>query len=259
MARRRSVGSKATPRDRVRASSSSGGGGPKGPPSRWRLWGKRILIWGGALALLGTIALGTAVYFAARNLPSYSELRDTKAGQTIVIRARDGSEIVAMGPSYGQWLRYDEIPQVMKDAMVSVEDRRFFRIRGSIRWGWSARCGSRSATTSVPARPRPSPSSSRATSSSTTTARSTARRARRCWRWRSNGNSRRSRSSSSTSTRSISAAGPTGSIPPAAISSAIPRATSISAKRRSSPGWSRRPAAIRRPPTSRPRSAAPMW
>ncbi|KPL69411.1 penicillin-binding protein [Erythrobacter sp. SG61-1L] len=87
---------------------------------------KRLFLWGGFLALLGAIALGTAVYFAASNLPSFSELKDIKAGQTIVLRARDGSEIVAMGPSYGEWLRSDEIPQVMKDAMVSVEDRRYY-------------------------------------------------------------------------------------------------------------------------------------
>ncbi|WEK45830.1 MAG: PBP1A family penicillin-binding protein [Candidatus Andeanibacterium colombiense] len=128
MARNRSVGSKATPRDRVRANNTGGtgrGGGSR-PPGRWQRIVKRILIWGGALALLAAIALGTTVYFAAQSLPSFSALKDTKAGQTIVIRARDGSEIVSMGPSYGQWLSYDEIPQVMKDAMVSVEDRRFF-------------------------------------------------------------------------------------------------------------------------------------
>jgi penicillin-binding protein 1A len=30
-----------------------------------------------------------------------------------------------MGPSFGEWLRYDEIPPIMRDAMVAVEDRRF--------------------------------------------------------------------------------------------------------------------------------------
>lgn len=123
MARNRSVGSKASPRERVR-NGSSGGGGKS--PGRLRRWIKRLFVWGAALALLGCIALGTAVYFAASNLPSFSELKDIKAGQTIVLRARDGSEIVAMGPSYGEWLPSGEIPEVMKDAMVSVEDRRFY-------------------------------------------------------------------------------------------------------------------------------------
>ncbi|HZF45311.1 MAG TPA: PBP1A family penicillin-binding protein [Sphingomonadaceae bacterium] len=129
MAGNRSVGSKAVPRNRTRNGGSGGSGGSGGGGRKssggWRLWVKRLFVWGAALALLGAIALGTAVYFAASNLPSFSELKDIKAGQTIVLRARDGSEIVSMGPSYGEWLGSDEIPQVMKDAMVSVEDRRF--------------------------------------------------------------------------------------------------------------------------------------
>ncbi len=92
----------------------------------WRLWLKRGLIWSGAAAVLGALFLGLAVLFAARSLPSYYQLKATQSGQTIVVRARDGSEIVELGPSYGQWLDSNEIPQVMKDAMISVEDRRFY-------------------------------------------------------------------------------------------------------------------------------------
>ena len=92
----------------------------------WRLWLRRGVIWGGALTLLGVLFLGMAVAFASRSLPSYAALKATQPGQTIVVRARDGSEIVELGPSYGKWLDSGEIPQVMKDAMISVEDRRFF-------------------------------------------------------------------------------------------------------------------------------------
>ena len=92
---------------------------------RWRVWLKRVFVWSGALAALLILALGTSVYFAARSMPGYATLMNSQVGQTIVVRARDGTEIVAMGPSYGQWLYADEIPQVMKDAMVAVEDRRY--------------------------------------------------------------------------------------------------------------------------------------
>ena len=127
MARKRSIGSKATPRERARASDSGGGRG-NGPAKRGRLgrWTRRVLAWGAALVLLAALALGTAVFFAERNLPSFSQLKNSQVGQTIVVRARDGSELVVLGPSYGQWLTSAEIPQVMKDAMVSVEDRRFY-------------------------------------------------------------------------------------------------------------------------------------
>ena len=91
----------------------------------WRLWLRRLILWGLALALLAALFVGLAVAFAARSLPSFYQLQATQVGQTIVVRARDGSEIVELGPSYGQWLSSEEIPQVMKDAMIAVEDRRF--------------------------------------------------------------------------------------------------------------------------------------
>ncbi len=105
----------------------AGSDAPKsGKPSRFWLWVRRLTIWGGAIALLALIALGTSVYFAAQSIPGYAALMSSQNGQTIVVRARDGTEIVSLGPSYGQWLTADEIPQVMKDAMVAVEDRRYY-------------------------------------------------------------------------------------------------------------------------------------
>lgn len=95
------------------------------PSWLWR-WTRRLFVWGLALGLLGAMALGTAVWFAARNIPAYSTLMASQNAQTIIVRARDGSEIVTLGPSYGEWLPSDQIPQVMKDAMVSVEDRRYY-------------------------------------------------------------------------------------------------------------------------------------
>ena len=93
---------------------------------RWRPWLRRFLLWGGGLALLGLIALFSAVFFAARNMPGYSALMSSQHGQMILVRARDGTEVVALGPSYGEWLTWNEIPQTMKDAMIAVEDRRFY-------------------------------------------------------------------------------------------------------------------------------------
>ncbi|QZH75380.1 MAG: PBP1A family penicillin-binding protein [Erythrobacter sp.] len=91
----------------------------------WR-WTKRLMIVGVVAGVLGMIALFTSVYFAAQSMPSFAELKRSPNGQTILVRARDGSEIVELGPSFGEWLDADEIPQVMKDAMISVEDHRFY-------------------------------------------------------------------------------------------------------------------------------------
>ncbi|MEI6640471.1 MAG: PBP1A family penicillin-binding protein [Novosphingobium sp.] len=88
-------------------------------------WLRRLLVWGTALTLLAAMALAVAVFVTERSLPSYERMKSTQTGQTIVVRASDGSEIVTLGPSYGRWVPYERIPQTLKDAILSVEDRRF--------------------------------------------------------------------------------------------------------------------------------------
>ncbi|MCB2073843.1 MAG: PBP1A family penicillin-binding protein [Novosphingobium sp.] len=103
-------------------------GGRSSVPEKKPLWRRVVrglFIWGIALGLLLVTGIGTAVFVTSRSLPSFTQMKSSQAGQMIVVRARDGTEIVSLGPSYGRWLPYENIPRVMKDAMVSVEDRRF--------------------------------------------------------------------------------------------------------------------------------------
>jgi len=104
-----------------------GGRSSPQPPQRsvFRRWAGRLLVWGAGFALLLVVALVVAVAVTARSLPGYQELKSSQTGQMIVVRAADGSEIVTLGPSYGKWVPYERIPQPMKDAMISVEDRRY--------------------------------------------------------------------------------------------------------------------------------------
>ncbi|MCA1662457.1 MAG: PBP1A family penicillin-binding protein [Novosphingobium sp.] len=117
-------------RDNLRRGSRRANAPP--PPKRrkpqatgWRLWARRAAVWGGVFALFGALVVGISVAVAYRSLPTYAALKSSQVGQTIVVRAADGTEIVTLGPSYGHWIPYAEIPPVMKDAMVSIEDRRF--------------------------------------------------------------------------------------------------------------------------------------
>ncbi len=121
---RRAAAERSEPGSRRKRTRKSRGG--DGSESRLRLWAKRIGLWGGGLAVLGAVFLAVAVGFAVQTLPSYYQLKATQNDQTILVRARDGTPIVELGPSFGNWMDYDEIPQVMKDAMVAVEDRRFY-------------------------------------------------------------------------------------------------------------------------------------
>jgi penicillin-binding protein 1A len=77
-------------------------------------------------ALLGILALVVAVAVATAYLPSYSELtKRSDLGQMIRVRAANGQVLVSLGPSFGKWLTYDEIPPEMRAAMIAVEDKRF--------------------------------------------------------------------------------------------------------------------------------------
>jgi penicillin-binding protein 1A len=96
-----------------------------GPPSRWRLWLRRTVRWGLGLGLVAFVALAVAVGIAVQRIPSFEQLKGTPAGQTIRVRAVDGTVFFTLGPNYGRWLPLSEVPQVMQDAMVAVEDRRF--------------------------------------------------------------------------------------------------------------------------------------
>jgi len=94
--------------------------------SRLRLWFFRILKIGIGVGVAGLIALVIAVVIAMQSLPSFDSLKSSPNGQMIRVHAADGSVIVSLGPSYGRWLPYDQIPEVMTRALVSVEDKRFY-------------------------------------------------------------------------------------------------------------------------------------
>ena len=77
-------------------------------------------------AVLGLLALVVAVAVASAYLPSYSQLtKRSDLGQMVRVRAANGQVLVEMGPSFGRWLTYDQIPPEMRAAMISTEDRRF--------------------------------------------------------------------------------------------------------------------------------------
>ena len=78
------------------------------------------------VALVSLLALIVAVAVAYANLPSYSDLsKRSDLGQMIRVRAANGQVLVNIGPSFGQWLRYEQIPPEMRAAMIAVEDKRF--------------------------------------------------------------------------------------------------------------------------------------
>ncbi|EQB06084.1 penicillin-binding protein [Sphingobium quisquiliarum P25] len=105
-------------------------GKSNGTPGKARLWLMRAVKLGLVATLGGLFAIAIAVVIAYQSLPSYESLKSSPNGQMIRVHAADGSVIVSLGPSFGRWLAYDQIPVVMVEAMVSTEDRRFYHHPG---------------------------------------------------------------------------------------------------------------------------------
>jgi penicillin-binding protein 1A len=91
------------------------------PPSRL----KRFMRWSLAGVAVLLVVLLVMVGSSWSTLPDYDTLKKSPNGQMVRVRASNGTIIVAMGPVYGEWLQYGKIPQIMKDAMIAIEDKRF--------------------------------------------------------------------------------------------------------------------------------------
>jgi penicillin-binding protein 1A len=86
----------------------------------------RILKWFVGAGIAGLVLLAIAVGVAYSQLPSYADLeKRSDLGQMIRVRAANGQVLVSVGPSFGRWLPYDQIPPEMRTAMIAVEDKRF--------------------------------------------------------------------------------------------------------------------------------------
>ncbi len=104
----------------ARASKASNERGP------FLTWTVRILKIGVIAALLGVMVIGIFVAIARGEIDSFEDLKASPNGQMIRVRAADGTVIQTLGPSFGRWLTVRQLPHEMKDAMVAVEDRRFY-------------------------------------------------------------------------------------------------------------------------------------
>lgn len=97
----------------------------RSPKKTERRWFSKLFRFGLFFGILASIALSVTAAIAYSTLPGFDELRQTPNGQMIRVHAADGTVIASLGPSFGAWLAYDDIPPIMIKAMVSVEDRRY--------------------------------------------------------------------------------------------------------------------------------------
>ena len=104
------------------------------PRSLILVWSLRLLGWGLGLALAGALTLamviGVALAVAYPNLPDISELSDYRPKLPLRVFSSEGTLLAEFGEERRSLTPIKEIPQVMKDAVLAIEDARFYQHGG---------------------------------------------------------------------------------------------------------------------------------
>src|SRR3954470_5006896 len=97
-------------------------------PRRPHHWAVRALMWAAGLAAAGLacvlIIVGVALAVAYPNLPDISDLSDYRPKLPLRVYSAEGVLIGEFGEERRQLTPIGEIPKVMKDAVIAVEDAR---------------------------------------------------------------------------------------------------------------------------------------
>ena len=97
---------------------------PKGKP-RKRIW-LQIIKWFFIVAMLVVVSgVGLFAYYA-KDAPSISQAQ-LQSGGTSSLYTRDGKFLLSLGSEKRTYVDNNEIPKELKNAIVSVEDRRFYK------------------------------------------------------------------------------------------------------------------------------------
>ena len=115
-------------------------------PSSWQHWLVRLTFWVLGLALAGVagiiLVVAVALSVAYPNLPDISDLSDYRPKLPLRVYSADGVVIGEFGEERRNLTPIKDIPQVMKDAVLAIEDARFFShggvdYLGVLRAGWA--------------------------------------------------------------------------------------------------------------------------
>lgn len=95
--------------------------------ARWALWGLGLLAGGAACVAL---LLGLALALAYPNLPDISGLTDYRPKLPMRVLSSDGVLLGEFGEERRSYLPIQQIPKVMQDAVLAIEDARFYQHGG---------------------------------------------------------------------------------------------------------------------------------
>ena len=96
----------------------------------WLTWLLKLLLWGTGIAAAGFLSLvmviAVALAVAYPNLPDISDLLDYRPKLPMRVYSSDGVVIGEFGEERRSLTPIKDIPKIMKDAVLAIEDARFF-------------------------------------------------------------------------------------------------------------------------------------
>jgi len=97
-------------------------------------WVMKLLLWGAGIAAAGLLSImlvvGVAMVVAYPNLPDISDLADYKPKLPLRIYTADGQLMGEFGEERRNLTPIKDIPDVMKNAVLAIEDNRFYQHGG---------------------------------------------------------------------------------------------------------------------------------
>ena len=97
--------------------------GKAGPP---RSVLRRLVRWSALACIWGALALALLIGYYAYDLPRVSEIGSVERQPSMVLMAVDGTLLASYGDIYGATVEVRDLPPVLPQAVISIEDRRFY-------------------------------------------------------------------------------------------------------------------------------------
>ncbi len=116
------------------STSRNRGGAPRPTPKRWLAGVPRIVLWCTGLAAAAALCVGmmvaVALALAYPNLPDISDLADYRPKLPLRVYSAEGALLGEFGEERRNLTPIQDIPDVMKNAVLAIEDARFYQHGG---------------------------------------------------------------------------------------------------------------------------------
>ncbi|MCF4167436.1 PBP1A family penicillin-binding protein [Zavarzinia compransoris] len=116
---------RATPPQRLKRGGKPKASGGSGAAKR-----RGILYWLMVGGIWGGLAVAAIVAFFAWDMPSIARLNEIDRRPAVKLVSADGTTFATVGDLYGDTLSLQQYPKVLVDAVLAIEDRRFFEHGG---------------------------------------------------------------------------------------------------------------------------------